>query len=199
EGDRGYFAAGRVPPDMSVALAPDLALEFVDDWRASVFRDVAYHLIAQVAQGVPRGGGIRAGDAQRYVRTVNEAVQLGGLRPVHAYRPEVLSTLARSRGPVGRLWYGTSYAARSAPAVATGVLSALTAAALILLVALFVNAWRYRLLVRTDFYGREAEARGPGGFHAGRTGGAGDDSGAGDDPGPPGQGPGVAEPTRAEP
>ena len=161
-GDRGYFAAGRVPPDMSVALAPDLALEFVDDWRASVFRDVAYHLIAQVEKGGPRIGSIRAGDAPMYIRTVNDAVRLGGLRPVHAYRPETFGSLARSGGPAGRLWYRTSYAARSAPGLATGILSALTAATLLLLGAVFVNAWRYRLLVRTDFYGLEAEARGGG-------------------------------------
>lgn len=160
EGDRSYFAAGRVPPDMSVALAPDLALEFVEDWRTSVFRDVAYHLIAQVAQGGTRSANVRAGDASAYVQTVNEAVQLGGLRPVHAYRPEVLSALARSGGPAGRLWYRASYQARSAPGVATAALSGVTAIVLLVLLALFVNVWRYRLLVGTDFFRRESDARG---------------------------------------
>ena len=160
EEDRGFFAAGRVPPDMSVSLAPDLALEFVDDWKASVFRDVAYHLISQVDQGGPRGGSIRAGEAAQYVRTVNEAVRLGGLTPVEAYRPEAFASLARSGGPLGQLWYRTAYWARSRPTVAQSVLSALVAVTLFGLLGLFVNAWRYRLLVRTDFYGRESRQRG---------------------------------------
>ena len=173
EGDRRYFASGRVPPDMSVALSPELALVFVDEWKASVFRDVAYHLIAQVEQGGPRAGAIRAGEAPSYLRTVNEAVLLGGLKPVHAYRPETLSTLARSGGLPGRVSYHAAFMARSAPRWATAILLAGTGVLLLLLLGAFVNVWRYRLLVPTDFYGREAHARGgPVSVHPQETRGA---------------------------
>ncbi|MDH3224249.1 MAG: hypothetical protein OEO23_11085, partial [Gemmatimonadota bacterium] len=161
ESDRRYFAAGRIPPDMSVTLAPDMALEFVDRWRASIFRDVAYHLIAQVESGGGRFS-IRAGDAPTYLRTVNESVRLGGLRPSDAYRPETLAALARSGGVWGRIAYRTSYRARSHPVESTLVLVGLAVLTLLTLLAVFVNGWRYHLLLGRDFYAMESAGRGVG-------------------------------------
>ena len=162
ESDLRFFSTGRIPPDLSVALEPAMAAEFVDAWQQAIFRGVAHHLISGIDSGTPGipGGRVRAGDAGAYLRTVNAAVYHGGRTPMDAYRPDALAILARSGGPTGSAAYQLGYVARSYPRASLAALVFLTGAALVVLLLGFVSWWRFSLLTRRDFYAMESGRRG---------------------------------------
>lgn len=156
--DRRYFASGRIPPDLSVALDPALAAAFVERWQEAVFREVAHALVEGVgSRSAPNR--IRAGDAGSYLEAVNGAVRHGGLTPADAYRLETLAVLAWSNGARGAALYRLSYHARSHPGVARATLASLLFAAMAAILVGFVSWWRYTLLTRADFFALESAGR----------------------------------------
>ena len=160
DGDRRFFTRGRVPPDLSVAIDPQMGREFVESWRRAIFSDVANQLIESVEQGRAQGR-IRSADVGRYVRAVEGAVSHAGLRPVDAYRPEALDVLTRSQGTVSLWAQRVRYHARSNRTAVAGLLALATTGLLGLVVLGFVGWWRFTLLTRRDFYAEEQRARHP--------------------------------------
>lgn len=131
----------------------DTADAYSNQWLQAVFRDLTVELLEHVGNGAVARG--RAGDVSRYVDVLDAAVVHSGRHLADGYRWEDLEPLTQSLE-----WWDSSvrwfrYHARSSPWIVAIFLAGLTLFGLVLVLWVFVNCWRFHLLIRRDFYGEE--------------------------------------------
>ncbi|MGH7554382.1 MAG: hypothetical protein ACREMQ_15360, partial [Longimicrobiales bacterium] len=175
EAQRGAFESGRVPADLPASIRAQDGRRFVNAWRRAVFADIADALadagtaaispdmrtVAISSPGASAGRelGIPAGRAHHFLASLNSAVAHAGMRPVQVYAPTELARLAGSGGGGALAEYNLRYFIRSYPAAALAALAAAFALTALLLIALHVSVWRYRLLVRDRLFAAESSHR----------------------------------------
>jgi hypothetical protein len=175
EAHRGAFDSGRVPADLPASIRAQDGRRFVNAWKRAVFVDVADALadagaaanspemrtVAVSSAGASAGRelGIPAGRAHHFLASLNSAIAHAGIRPAQVYAPTELARLASSGGGGALAEYRLRYFIRSYPAAAVAALAVMFVLLAIVLIAIHVGVWRYRLLMRDRLYGRESSHR----------------------------------------